>query len=239
MTDHDLILCSCAEDGTLLKPSWPLTPIDSYFSARAGMQAVGPKGELYATYTTLPGQDKAGSDAYSVGHILAMDLQNSYTLSLPTELPSPARPSNSAETSYFTWATNTSACGSAAAPTVTRGAISLEVSACGKSDFQVLHAAPEVICATHEGAATQWGLLGEAGKWVPVSPQRFRDVGCISGTAGFAVTVVGTPEEKVTVRFAKATSSKVVGTAALVVEVECVIGESGTAIARADTQECK
>ena len=55
-SDIELIVKTCREDGLLLKPDRPATPIDSYWSVRAfGAAAAGPKGELWTTETTIDG----------------------------------------------------------------------------------------------------------------------------------------------------------------------------------------
>ena len=64
------------------------------------------------------------------------------------------------------------------------------LAACKLDDFQLWHTAP-LQC----GGA--WALLGELGKWVPVSPRRFTAVGCQGAAAGSfeATAPVGEPAE--------------------------------------------
>ena len=239
---------SCASDGTLLKPSWPATPIDAYFTGRAGLSAdtsakPPPIGELYATHTTIPLQKRVAprstkSTFYFVAHVLAMDLQADYNLDIATEIPATSKFAPSPPTSFFTWATNIYECGATNTPTVAFGESTLNVRSCGKADFQVLHAAAEIDC---EG--TKWGLLGEVGKWVPVSAQRFSDVACIAGDEnrnGIQTTVRGSVGEKIVVLFAQRPSNTPAQYGdAKVVSVACEIGASKQAIARSDTLECK
>ena len=236
MTNKSLIMCSCNEDGTLLKPSWPATPVDSYFSARAGISTDGPEGELYATYTNVASKGSSADtgDTYTVAHILAMDMASDFQLSLSTELPTAVRASGAE--SFFTWSTNTAECGDITAPTVAHSASSLKVAACGKADFQVLHAAPEINCESSTDETVTWGLLGEVGKWVPVSPQRFQSVQCAEG-GGLQTTVTGSEGEVVNLRFARKPASANDDTT--VVTVQCTIGSTGTAVADSGAGTCK
>jgi hypothetical protein len=202
---------SAAADGTLLKPSWPATPVDAYFSAKAGLAGgAGPIGELYATFTAITD--------YVVGHVIAMDMASDYTLPL-VKVP------RLSDADYFTWATDTAAAAEGGSEVVVaQGARSVAVSRCGKDDFQVLHAAAEVRCG---GEA--WGLLGEAAKWVPTSPHRFHSLSATD--SGLSVGVSGAPGERVEVRFAR----RVPGAGPAEVHSSvCVLPASGAAVASTD-----
>ena len=76
-----------------------------------------------------------------------------------------------------------------------------------------------------------WALLGEKGKWVPVSTQRFGQLSCTS--SGFlTVRVTGVVGEEVTVRFARSDKlSGMRGGLARVISAGCSLGPSGEAIA--------
>ena len=209
-------MCSCTDDGLLLKPSYPATPIDAYFSRRARLPGVeGPDGELYATYTTLK-----GAQPYTVAHILAMDLAQPYTLRLRGEVPQLSTLVGDGD-SFFVWETDTANCGGAAIRQVTAGVREVGVPSCAKADFRVLHAATAIDCGDRTCA-----LLGEA-KWVPVSEQRFASLSLAAD--GLAVQVSGSPGESVQVRFARA--ERGLNVVAEVLAAACVLPASGRAVA--------
>ena len=220
-TNGTLARCICATDGTLLKPTWPATPIDAYFSWRAHL-AAGPDGELYATYSSLPliNAPFPHNPSYVVGHVIAMDLAHAYQLSL-TQVPQLATDVDT----YVVWAADASNCaGALRTGSITRigpRSRSLSVQACGKSDFQLFHASPEIRCGD-----TAWALLGEEGKWVPVSSQRFGEV--VVSATGLSVWVSGSEDERVVVNFAR---RNVKSGATEVVKVLCVLTASGRAVA--------
>lgn len=206
--------------------SGPSTRWCAYFSKRAGLPsaASGPDGELTATYTELELSDERaganGTAAYAVGHVLAINLLHNY------ELPLAQVPRLPKDGAFFTWEDDTSNC-AAAAPDVAQGARSVLVGACGMADFRLLHAAPELTCGDE-----RWGLLGEEGKWVPVSPQRF---GRLSASqSGLSVEVRGTVGERVVVRFAKRRAAG----AAEVRKVVCVLPAAGVATASVPWGTC-
>ena len=232
-------MCSAMSDGTLLKPSWPATPIDAYFSFRAfGRAQDGPDGEVYATYTTLEGAEDANEttseatrsplvQAYTVVHIMAIDLKSAYTVQL-AQLTGQI-PSLSPKDAHFLWAADTYSCSHSLPEDVRvrQGASGIGLAPCAKADFQVVHAAQPVICS----AQVSLGLLGETGKWVPVSAQRFRNVRC-TPSSELAVTVRGSPGEVVAVRFAKRMIHS--GEDAKVISASCIMGTSGEATAASD-----
>jgi len=216
-TNRPLVMCSCTKDGTLLKPAWPATPVDAYFSFRAGISTAGPDGEVYATHSVL--DTPSGDAPYIVVHALAIDLKADYSIPLRDLTHMPLDP----RMSYFSWSANTASCSESlpADVLVQQGATALDLHACGKADFRLVHAAPAVQCGTE-----QLGLLGEAGKWVPVSRQRFGRPFCRGDS--LAVPVFGTPGEKVDVRFARHSDGAV---HAAVLSTGCVFDPSGKAVA--------
>jgi hypothetical protein len=248
-TDRALVMCTCTADGTLLKPSWPATPIDDYFSQRVWSGSLsrpirGPDGELYASYTALDAYTAPAAAAapYTVVHILAIDLNSSFVLQL-ARLGSQV-PGFSHSSPRFTWRANTAACADSlpADVNVSFGTMpsSLALHACARDDFQLVHVAPAINCGN-----ISFGLLGEAGKWVPVSTQRFSSVRCTAGTAHapsstasssaaspsvLSVAVTGVAGETVAVRFGRSSP----GQHADVVSATCVFRASGTATAASD-----
>ena len=63
---------ACNDDGLLLKPSKPITAIDSQIYAKALGSEYGPEGEVWSTYTMI-------SDI-PFGIIFAADMKSSYNM---------------------------------------------------------------------------------------------------------------------------------------------------------------
>ena len=244
LSNATLLACSCGARGELLKPTYPATPVDAYFSTKAGLLlpagAAAVEGELYATYSSIEG----GVEPYVVAHALAIDLTAPVTaLAIADVLRQRGVLGGGmgAAGPWFTWQTNTHDCGessgAARAPALAAQATSWAVPACGKADFRLLHAAPML----PHVADTAWGLMGEVGKWVPTARARFSRLAYTP--TGLTVDVRGTAGEVVPVRFAKATSlggkkggkkGKKGGTVASSVLATCTIGASGKARASTD-----
>ena len=83
---------------------------------------------------------------------------------------------------------------------------------CGEEDFKLFH------LATRE--ANGWALLGELGKWVAVSPARFRAVA--EHADGLEANVAGAPGEEVVVSFLPPRATEPV-------HVRCTVGPGGAA----------
>lgn len=109
------------DDGLLLKPSWAATPVDAYFSFRAGLGSQkgdapsGPDGELYTSHTAL--SLRPHGLPYTVTHVLAIDLKANYSVPLVT-LPRGGTHTGTPTGmltgmpagAHFTWAANTGSC---------------------------------------------------------------------------------------------------------------------------------
>ena len=149
-----------------------------------------------------------------MGHAHAINLRSDYTLSLGEV------PRLQLGTDHFVWEDDTANC-SAPSGAVGQGARELRLRSCGAADFQLVHAAPEVVCG-----AERWGLLGEQGKWVPVSEQRFGAL--VASDGKLTVEVKGSAGEAVAVRFARRTAA---GSVAEVHQVACALPPSGRAVA--------
>ena len=234
-SDAAQIMRACDASGRLLQPSRALTSIDAAAAARAfpASSGAGPTGVVSATYTAV--------GALLWDHVLAANLTAPFALyprhlestradaALRTRrgggappsswlLPpfraasSPSSPAAAAEVVAVAYALNTTSLDPATlvvAPFSAAAPIALRVS--GLADFELWHSAPRF--------ANGWALLGELGKWVPVSEARFADVG--ADETGAHAAVRGKAGERVALSFLAPNGT--VATAA------CAIGDAGVA----------
>jgi len=185
-----LLRMTCAADGTLLQPSRPAATIDAALAFAAfGAGSGGPKPTknnnpaVWATHTAV------GDAKYA--HVLVIGLNATWSLR-PADIPLDLAPAAGGLVAYSGYgaATNVSLSvgkgGSFAADSP------IVLKPCLYSDFAIWHVAPR-------SAATGWALLGEMGKFVPVSEARVLAVA--DEGDGIAVTIAGVPNEAVVLTF--------------------------------------
>jgi hypothetical protein len=220
-SDAAQILRACDAGGRLLQPSRALTAVDGVVARRALGAAAGaapppPGAVVSATYTLLGG--------WAWDHVLVANLSAPWALA-PAALaptrgdaappggpppPPPAALAYALNTTTLDAATLVVAPFSDAAP--------LALAANGLGDFALWHTAPAF--------GNGWSLLGELGKWVPVSEARFYNLAVAGG--GVAVGVRGAAGERVAVAWVK-------GAGGAVALSSCVLDAAGRATATVDS----
>lgn len=206
-TDRELVMRSCDENGRILKPSRPATPIDATYIRRAfRKEGSGPDGVVLATHSLIGG--------LSWEIILGAVLTKPYSVT-PHDLQHLHQPSSSTTTLRVAYRVERGE--------VVGGISSLQIfddhhplvlSPCDRSDFAMVYTAP-----VGPGGVI---LLGEVSKWVPVSPQRIRSM-VMSTQATMKVKVQGAVKEPVTMLFAHITTL----TTTEPVSATCLVPESG------------
>ncbi|KNC53925.1 6 carbohydrate binding protein [Thecamonas trahens ATCC 50062] len=192
-SDVALILRSVRTDGIVLAPSRPATLVDSAIAARVWPGA-GCIGQVWATSSEL-------GPVLAMHHVFAANVNASCRIT-PAELGS-----GDVATRWVAYESNSTA------TRVAVGADGLLLEPNGEWDFALWHLAPAL-------PGSEWTFLGEADKWVPASPARFRDVNVIDGTT-FSAILLGAPGEIVTVAFAGPPP------ALAVAHASCTIGPGG------------
>ena len=185
MSNASLLKRIITKDGTLLKPSKPITAIDSMFKS-----AAKPEGQIYATYSTI-------GDA-TVWYFVSFQMQKSYTFDRSDFYPT----MKSKSVVYRTFTDKPCIDGADAFKSgcVTMGSTS------GPPGFGVRKSnlanttagtdlAPD-ITSVWTPCGGGWVYLGELSKYVSVSPIRFTSITCT--TQGILVTAVGVPHENLT-----------------------------------------
>lgn len=204
-----LIMMSCMEDGTLLKPDRPATPPDSYWQVRAFGDSLpkvkGPRGELWTTETTISNQYTwmyaFGTMLYEPYMLTLSELQASAT-KWAKQGKIPAQGVNTGVPEYVAF-------NSREGPnSVVRIFPQKKVHAGnqetehGGADAASLHfkAGHDYGAATYHVVApvlpNGWAVLGETLKFIPMSSQRVRSMDV--NTHSVELNVVGAPGESVT-----------------------------------------
>lgn len=206
-SNRSIIMQTCREDGVLLKPDRPATPLDSYWAVRAfGPLAHGPKGEVWTTETQISG--------FKWMYAFGTMLDEEFVLSLDELLHSSTR-----------WSTE--AIGVASPEYVAfsyyRGPTS--VRAVDNSQPLRFATGPDYGSAELYLVAPRfpngWALLGETDKYISVAQQRITSVEMAGSSVN--VRIIGSPGERVSL------SAVPPGTSSPSFFTE-VIPESGTVI---------
>ncbi|CAH1277104.1 Hypp9481 [Branchiostoma lanceolatum] len=202
--DVNLIMRSCNAEGLLLKPSRPATAIDLQIAQKAFQLDMGPKGEVWTTYSDIAG--------LRFGIILAADLQADWNINAVT-----AGFGEMMLGMAFTWPLT---------PSMTPFGTATEnllLKQCGKDDFAVWYTSPFLTLQNQTAM-----IIGETDKWVPVSPQRVKNI--LMFDSNLELSLAGAPGETVTMSF-------MVGAKGLV-EIKCVLNEAGTATLNLNKEAC-
>ena len=201
LINKTLLMRCCSTSGQILKPDRPATALDSTFARRA-FGVAGPDGELWASSTSLSG--------HVWDHVISPRLDADYEVQA-AELDSSGDPatsrvlySNDDVTKFAPFST-------------------LKVTKHEKTALQLWHTAPVL--------SSGFALLGETGKWVPVSSRRFSHLDTTAN--GFSVQLNGAVGEKVDVAIAMPTSP------ARTQLVSCVLGASGNALLSVPQMTCR
>jgi len=186
-SDPVLIMRTCAQDGTLLKPDRPMMNIDSTWIKRTlGVDGtIGPDGEVWSTFSTL--------DQNTWHYIFSNILTKAYSFTVDDLMIKTGD-------SFVAYLFNKISPGSNIAPVPfgKQNPLHLPI---GKDwgDFQLWTVAP--IFDNH------WAFLGETDKFVAVSKQRFEQISSSDGT--IVLHVVGTAGEMLTFSFYDTINKKV------------------------------
>lgn len=176
-SDVPLVMRSCMQNGRLLQPSFPATPIDASFK-QAVFAGQGPDGEVWFAPSVIglerneSEHEGQGTAMQLFGELLVAELRTPWSI-VPSDLGCYdegelnrlghrlcynrhdfyVREANSSFADALRWSNS--------AP--------LELQACGSDDFQLWS-------VSQVDKKTGWSFLGEANKWVGVSPTRFHSV---------------------------------------------------------------
>ena len=163
----------------------------------------GIDGHLQSATVTLRSTAAGASNAFVFSYVLAIAVAKAYNLSMAELSYDPKVKLAAVEQRSPSHARSLN------------GASSLQITPCGLDDFHVFTVAPVF--------ANGWALLGEPGKWVSVSRQRFAIRSApIHAWATVTLEVSGTPLEAVTVS-CRSPSGKAV-------DVVCTLPGSGRAV---------
>eukprot|EP01064_Diplonema_japonicum_P017310 TRINITY_DN2537_c5_g1_i1.p1 TRINITY_DN2537_c5_g1~~TRINITY_DN2537_c5_g1_i1.p1 ORF type:complete len:749 (+),score=180.35 TRINITY_DN2537_c5_g1_i1:68-2314(+) len=184
--NKSMIMRSCRNDGMLLRPSRPMTYLDSYIYKKGG--GTGPKGHVWSTYTTI------GADRYDI--VFAM-VETQYGMKL-SELTLDRETGVVEKTVCYTRNTKSFTGLVVVEIQPANGVVALKPPN-SRDDFDLLYFAPI--------QSNGWALLGELSKWVPVSTQRVVAV-TVRGDV-LAVAVQGAPHEEVALTFYRTTPIEV------------------------------
>ena len=215
MTNATLAKRTITQDGTLLKPSKPITTVDSFFSSNAGpdngldagAQRSPPPGHVYTTYT---GDTLSDPTAWYF-----VSFQMTADWGIPAADFYPPLPTTAGSSVVYRSFDSGAGCVNGAAASTCITAVSSfgeavlmaptsnHANVTGGTDY-----APTVSTVWPACPSSGAVLLGELQKYVSVSPQRFKSVTCTS--SGVAATVVGTAGESVVVTAIKADKTVVV-----------------------------
>jgi len=177
MTNAELLKRTISADGTLLKPSKPITSVDSLV-AKADY---GPNGEVFGTYMGHQESDRALAYTY-----VAFNLKEKFVLPASDVYPAVGK----GVQLYFR---NVNApCGTTLDSCLTKGAPVFPASDMSNTTGGTNYA-PTTLTVYPVRAGQQSLILGELAKFVPLSPQRFLqvldDAFTVRGAAGETVTV--------------------------------------------------
>lgn len=149
----------------------PSVPFTSLDSSLSALAFDGFSGEVWTSFTII------GERTWY--HVFGANLSAPYNI-----------PASELEVAGNYWAYDSSPAGNfSLEPFSSSSALALP--ACGLLDFQLWHLAPVL--------ASGWTLLGELGKWVPVSPQRFVQIE--ETESSLVLTLRGAPGEVVEISF--------------------------------------
>jgi len=190
LTNKELIMKSCNNDGLLLRPDKPATMIDSFFYLNGQLlvnnkSIDGPQGQLWSTYSII-------GNRYKYIYAFGAKLNADYNLKL---YDIETRNSNALYLGYEYNSTNTF--------------IKLDSNSmvtfkkCNKYDFQYYTFIP-----INPDNMDGWYLQGELSKWITVSKQRFIDVNVVDNTGSIKVLIKGAQNEKVNVAFVQPSTGK-------------------------------
>ena len=215
-TDFAVLAPCCSSDGTILSPSGALIPIDATYTPGSpvnGLEASSPTNGVGQVVWTAHSAVSNGAVYYVV---LAVALPSRYSLR-PSELwPPPA-----GNESLWTYRWNASECspGKAVAECLTAMAEDAPLSLTAAADREAPLDRQMQYTVVVPELAGGWIVLGEMGKYVPVSPARFTEVSVASGA--LRLTARGLPGETVNVlvKTPKSTS---------LVSVALVLGPGGS-----------
>jgi hypothetical protein len=213
--NKSLIMRTCRADGTLLSPSLPATPVEAVFARRAAGHWLPSAVEVNAAYTVLPASPGPGAAAAPGRSGFGAPGSTVYAAVIAIDLPSALELTASelgfgAGAQLVAWRARDGAASAALASHVT-------MRPCAKVDFDLVYVSA---LGARAGAGDSAGpaLLGEADKFVPVSPTRFTSWNVEAGRG--VATLRGVAGERVDVAFWS--EGKVVSAA-------CVVGASGDA----------
>jgi len=210
------ILSTCSADGVILKPSVPATALDATFARRA-FGTGGPDGELWSSYSDVSGR--------RFHHVLCATLDSPFDV-LPAAIKGSSasgfRPSPTAGATYFAYQyAGGAAFGGLQSFSETSP---VHCPANDKTNPALWHAAPQL--------PSGHVLLGEAEKYVAVSPMRFTDLA--ADTSGFSVRLTGAEGESIAVYVAKPGADGASNT----FKVQCILPAGGSAVLSVPANTC-
>ncbi|XP_062593083.1 uncharacterized protein LOC134254572 [Saccostrea cucullata] len=177
-TNVSMLMRCCNTDGKILKPSKPATAIDRQMILTASR--VTRDMEVWSTYTEM----SVGGQTKYFGTVLGVDTITGFKL-MNTDLDFMT---NGQREEYIVY-------GHRSPQKTMSFTTSLLMPKCTKTDFCLYHFIPEMKFGTHSVF-----LLGETGKWVPVSQQRISAITPIQDT-DLVLTVEGGQGESVYISY--------------------------------------
>lgn len=184
-----LILQTCRQDGTLLKPDRPATPLDAYWTVRAfGASASGPKGELWTTESTIPAETSSETYMYAFGTML----DERYDLSIVDLV----KASSSWRDQEYLFSRQSQ---QYVAFNVAKGVnsaqfLDMTASLTFDAGIDYGHATYYAVAPV---LSNGWTVLGEVDKLIPVSRQRLQKISVVNTEV--EVVALGTPGEVVNI----------------------------------------
>eukprot|EP01084_Bolivina_argentea_P143822 252501_1 len=214
-SNKTLIMKWCNNDGLLLRPDVPATSIDRFFVRAAFREKIqGPNGEVWCS------KSRIGHLVYL--YVFAVELVDEFLL-IPNDIKFQLNEMNVDNRKWLAFESNT-----------TDKYVEFDVNKplklkrADKYDFQ-LYSFIDVtdVSATKSG----WILAGEVTKWITFSSQRFVSINDDGNT--LQVEIYGAVNEKVEIAFLNILDNN------KQVIVNCVIGDSQTAIITMPGQQCQ
>ncbi|CAH1786227.1 unnamed protein product [Owenia fusiformis] len=179
-TNRSLLMRCCNEDGLILKPTKPATPIDRMIKQRAFQDGAGPAGECYSTYSQIGSMESATR----FGILLAADNIQKWTSVIgPADAGFGTMSQYSSSAYYFSYKDPSTVFPFS-------GDQGMKIANCTVQDFCLYYASP-----AFEINANEYLILGELEKWVPVSSKRVTDITYTEDD--IVVTLTGAPKEAV------------------------------------------
>ena len=197
----ELIMRSCRADGTLLQPSRPTTYIDAYIQGMATEQWL-PSGHVWSSYSEIPGTSNSG-DTKRWDLIFSHELTRPFTVTPGILTLDKEFSKRDATTTHVAYAldTKTLDVGSLQVQAFdTKHPFTTSPTTDPDNGFEIWHVAEVLV-------GSNWVLLGELSKWVPVATNRVESVQVVNGQ--LTTVIVGTTGEEVVLYFADATSTAV------------------------------